>query len=154
MVARNKNRTMLFLGLLGLAVAAAIYIGLSIYQINLPGLHYDEAFEAVPALQLLLRQPFSTFRNAGLNLGQQRLPLMTQDYIGALNTYLALPFIAMLGATPTALRTLSVLIGLVTLGLTYALHNVSTTSAKELGGGPWRCDIDAFLIRPLQTAKC
>ena len=34
-----------------------IYAGLSFHQVNLPGLHYDEAFEAVPALQMLRGQP-------------------------------------------------------------------------------------------------
>src|SRR5688572_31983959 len=33
-----------------------LYTGLSLYQIELPGLHYDEAFEAAPALQMLLGQ--------------------------------------------------------------------------------------------------
>jgi len=98
-----------------------IYAGLSLYQINLPGLHYDEAFEAVPALQLLLKQPVMPFRGAGLTIGQQTFPLMTQDYIGALNTYAAIPFIAVLGATPAALRTMSILVGAITLLLTTAL---------------------------------
>lgn len=98
-----------------------LYLGLSLYQINLPGLHYDEAFEAVPALQLLRGQPVTAFRDSGLVLGGQLFPLMTQDYIGALNTYLAIPFIALFGATPAALRLMSILIGAVTLGLTYVL---------------------------------
>ncbi|MBI1879106.1 MAG: glycosyltransferase family 39 protein, partial [Chloroflexi bacterium] len=46
---------------------------------------------------------------------------MTQDYIGALNTYATLPFIALLGPTPTALRLMSILVGALTLGLAYWL---------------------------------
>jgi 4-amino-4-deoxy-L-arabinose transferase-like glycosyltransferase len=98
-----------------------IYAVLSLAQLNLPGLHYDEAFEAVPALQILLGQPINAFRNSGLPIGSQLIPLMTQDYIGALNTYAALPFIAALGATPTALRLMSVMIGAGTLWLAYQL---------------------------------
>jgi len=97
------------------------YAILSLYQIGLPGLHYDEAFEAVPALQLLLGQPVTAFRDSGITVGGQMFPLMTQDYIGALNTYVAIPFIAIFGATPAALRVMSVLIGVVTLWLTYLL---------------------------------
>jgi hypothetical protein len=98
-----------------------LYAALSFYQINLPGLHYDEAFEAVPALQLWQRQPVTAFRNSGFALGGHTFPLMTQDYIGAINTYAAIPFIAMLGPAPAALRVMSILLGAITLGLTYLL---------------------------------
>ena len=47
-----------------LIIILIVYAILSLYQLDLPGLHYDEAFEAVPALQLLLDQPVSTFRRA------------------------------------------------------------------------------------------
>ncbi len=104
-----------------LALIVLLYTLLALYQLHLPGLHYDEAFEAVPALQLLQGQPVTTFRGHGLRLGAQLFPLMTQDYIGALNTYLALPFIAVLGPTPAALRLASVLVGAATLGLAYLL---------------------------------
>ncbi len=109
-----------------------IYAALSLYQLDLPGLHYDEAFEAVPALQLILGQPLTAFRNSGLQIGGQRFPFMTQDYIGALNTYAALPFIAVLGSTPTALRIMSVLVGAGTLWLAYAL-SVALTGGRGIG---------------------
>jgi len=113
-----------------LSVILIIYASLSFYQINLPGLHYDEAFEAVPALQLLLNQPVTAFRGSALIVGQRSFPLMTQDYIGALNTYTAIPFIAIFGPTPAALRTMSILTGAITLALTYAL-------AYRLTGKTW-----------------
>jgi 4-amino-4-deoxy-L-arabinose transferase-like glycosyltransferase len=102
-------------------VPLIIYLLISLYQINLPGLHYDEAFEAVPALQMLQGQPVTTFRNHGLSVAGHTFPLMTQDYIGAINTYLSIPFIALLGATPAALRAMTILLGAITLWLTYAL---------------------------------
>ena len=106
-----------------LAVVLLLYGLLSFYQIELPGLHYDEAFEAVPAVQLLQGQPVTAFRESGLQLAGNTFPLMTQDYIGALNTYAALPFIAVLGSTPTALRTMSILVGVITLLMTTLLAN-------------------------------
>lgn len=109
-----------------------LYLGLSLYQIDLPGLHYDEAFEAVPAIQLLHGQPATVFRDSGLLIGGQLYPLMTQDYIGAVNTYLAVPFIMTFGPTPTALRTMSILVGAVTLGLT-ALVGRQLTGARWVG---------------------
>ncbi|NJN93787.1 MAG: phospholipid carrier-dependent glycosyltransferase [Anaerolineales bacterium] len=116
-----------------------LYASLSFYQIDLPGLHYDEAFEAVPALQLWQGQAVSSFRSSGLILGGRLFPLMTQDYIGALNTYAAIPFIALLGATPAALRVMSILTGAITLGLTYLL-------AQQLSGERWAGLIAALLL--------
>jgi hypothetical protein len=106
----------------------SLYTGLSLYQLDLPGLHYDEAFEAVPALQMLLGQPVVAFRGGALSVSGQNFPLMTQDYIGALNTYLALPFIMMLGPTPLALRMMSISVGLITLILIYLLATRLTAS--------------------------
>lgn len=106
---------------LGLFAALLCFLGLAAWQLHLPGVHYDEAFEAVPAMQLLLGQPVTTFRDNGLWLSGQHFPLMTQDYIGALNTYLALPFFVTLGITPISLRIMSLVIGVITLWLAYQL---------------------------------
>jgi len=107
--------------------ALALFMGLAAYQLTLPGLHYDEAFEAVPAMRLLLRQPVTTFRGNGLLLGGRLFPLMTQDYIGAINTYAAIPFFRLLGINLVSLRVMAIAIGLVTLCLTHRL-------ARELYG--------------------
>lgn len=122
-----------------LSIILMIYIGLSLYQINLPGLHYDEAFEAVPAMQLLRGQPVTAFRDSGLIVGGQRYPYMAQDYIGALNTYAVLPFVMVFGSTPAALRVMSILVGAITLGLTYAL-------VKALTANPWAGLAAALLL--------
>jgi len=111
-----------------LLVILALYAFLSLYQIDLPGLHYDEAFEAVPAMQLLRHLPVTAFRNSGIQLGDHLFPLMTQDYIGAVNTYIAIPFIALFGATTAALRIMSILIGMATIWLTYSLCYALTGS--------------------------
>lgn len=113
-------------------IILTVYFALASYQLDLPGLHYDEAFEAVPALQLLYGLPVTPFRQSGLPVGGQTLPLMTQDYIGALNSYLALPFIHLLGPTPQALRLMSVLLGGITLMLAYLL-TAHLTNRRWLG---------------------
>jgi len=107
-----------------LAVALVLFTGLATYQLALPGLHYDEAFEAVPAMQLLLNQPVTSFRDNGIQLGGRLFPLMTQDYIGAINTYAAIPFFLLLGINPISLRIMAVFIGLLTLWLTYRLAHL------------------------------
>jgi hypothetical protein len=83
-------------------------------------LHNDEAAEAgLQAMQILNGQAISAFRDAGLNLGGRIFPLMVQDYIGAFNIYFALPFFATLGSTVIALRLYTVIIGAVTILLTF-----------------------------------
>jgi 4-amino-4-deoxy-L-arabinose transferase-like glycosyltransferase len=46
---------------------------------------------------------------------------MTQDYIGAINTYAAIPFFSLLGINPISLRLMAIVVGLLTLWLTYRL---------------------------------
>jgi len=93
-----------------------LYLALTTYQLGLPGLHYDEAKEAgINALELLNGAPITAFRGATITLLGQQLPLMVQDYIGALNVYLALPFLATTGIGIPNLRVLPILTGLATL---------------------------------------
>jgi hypothetical protein len=106
------------------AVALILFTGMAAYQLALPGLHYDEAFEAVPAMQLLLNQPVTSFRDNGIQLGGRLFPLMTQDYIGAINTYAAIPFFLLLGINPISLRIMAIIIGLLTLLLTIWLADL------------------------------
>ncbi len=98
---------------------AAIFLFAALYQLNLPGIHYDEAFEAVPAVQLLRHQPVQAFRDSTVTLFGTQFPLTTQDYIGALNTYFSLPFLWLGGINVTALRLYAVAIGLITLLLAH-----------------------------------
>ena len=123
------------LALLGLALALIAFLGLGAYQLHEPGLHYDEAKEGgLNAMQLLTGQPVTAFRDAVVQIGRLRLPLMVQDYIGALNPLLAVPLLALArgdGTDPdraiVALRLLPLLIGAVTILLTWLL-------AYRLGG--------------------
>lgn len=103
---------------LWLAGACLLYLTLALYQLGLPGIHYDEAKEAgVNAVELLNGDPVTPFRNAALHLFGRRFPLMVQDYIGALNVYLSLPLLGVTGVGVPNLRVLSVLIGLAVLPL-------------------------------------
>lgn len=104
-----------------LTLALGLFCLLAGYQLDLPGLHYDEAKEAgLNAMQLLRGQPLTLFRGAALPLFGLRLPLMVQDYIGALNVYLALPFLAVGGSgSVTALRVLPVACAALTLIFLY-----------------------------------
>lgn len=96
--------------------ALALYLGLAAYQLGLPGLHYDEAREAgINAMELLTGAPVTAFRQVSFHIFGWQLPVMVQDYIGALNVYLALPFLAATGIGVPNLRALAVLTGLAAL---------------------------------------
>ncbi len=102
----------------GLLLAVLFFLLLAGYQLGLPGLHYDEAKEAgVNALELLTAAPVTAFRDATLPLGDLRLPLMVQDYIGALNVYLAVPVLALTGIGVPNLRFLPLILAVLTLFL-------------------------------------
>jgi len=105
-----------------LGLALCLFLVLACRQLELPGLHYDEAKEAGNnAVQLLLGLPVQPFRGASVRLLGLDLPLMVQDYIGALNVYLSIPFLALLGVNVPALRLMPVLAAGATLVLLYAL---------------------------------
>ncbi len=105
-----------------------LFWALGSFQLHLPGLHYDEAREAgLNAMQLVTGQPLTAFREATVRLGPWQLPLMVQDYIGALNVLLAVPFLAVGGIDVVALRWLPLLTGGLTLLLAWKV-------ADRLGG--------------------
>jgi 4-amino-4-deoxy-L-arabinose transferase-like glycosyltransferase len=116
--------------LLGFFLPLAFYFALATPQLDLPGLHNDEAVEAgLQASQIINGQSISTFREAGITLADRTYPLMVQDYIGAFNVYFALPFFALLGSTVVALRFYTVCIGAVTISLAYGF--LATTVNKR-----------------------
>ncbi|MEZ4862232.1 MAG: hypothetical protein R3C14_13025 [Caldilineaceae bacterium] len=99
-----------------LVATLLLYSALAGYQLGLPGLHYDEAREAgLNAMELLTGAPLSAFGGSALALGGRSLPLMVQNYIGALNVYLALPLLWLTGIGVPNLRALAIVTGLVAL---------------------------------------
>ena len=116
-----------------------LFMVLGAYQLRQPGLHYDEAKEAgLNAMELITGQPVTAFRDATVQIGPLRLPLMVQDYIGALNVALAAPFLAIGGVNVVALRWLSLLTGALTLVVTWRV-------AWRLGG-PLAASATALLL--------
>lgn len=120
----------------GLLACVTIYLALALPQLDLPGLHNDEAIEGgLQAGQILDGQPITTFRGAGLEIGGRSWPLMVQDYIGAFNVYLPLPFMAVFGHTTAALRLYTVLLGALTLALAYGFSLAALGPAGALSTG-------------------
>ena len=116
-----SRRAAIVVEIVTLAAILAVYFALTMRQINLPGLHPDEAQEVIPTVQLLRGQEVETLRGSGLTIAGRRFPLMIVDYIGTVNTYLALPFFSLFGISTFSLRLMSVLTSAVTLVLLYRL---------------------------------
>lgn len=135
----SATRPVVALAVLPLVLAMIIFSAATVYQLQLPGLHYDEAKEAgVNAMQLLTGQPVTAFRDATVRIGSLRIPLMVQDYIGNLNVLLAVPFLAVGGINTVALRALPLVLAALTLFLTWKI-------AVRLGG-PWAGAAAALLL--------
>lgn len=103
----------------GVLLALAAFWSISFVQLDLPGLYYDEALDVVPTMQLLLGQPVTLERGVGVWVGSTAFPLMIMDYVGAVNTYLMLPFFALLGVNVYSLRLMTVAAAALSLVLGY-----------------------------------
>ncbi len=108
------------IGAVGLA--CIIFLALTLYHLDLPGLYADEAFDVIPAMQLLLGHPVELQRNVGLHVFGLDLPLMSSsDYQGVTSTYLVLPFFALFGINVVSLRLMTVSVGVLGVILTFFL---------------------------------
>ena len=100
-------------------LALLLFLALASFQLMSPGLNYDEAFDVVPAMQLLLGQPTEPLRESGLHIARRTFPLMVMDYKGVVHTYWTLPFLWALGVNVFALRLSCVFLSLLTMALVY-----------------------------------
>lgn len=116
-----------FIALAAFLVPLALFLALTLHQIQLPGPNYDEAVEAKAAVQILRGLPVEAHRDAVVTLLGQHLPLMIVDYVGALNTYGLLLFFKIGGISVGVMRFWSIFVGTIILGLTYLL-------AREMAG--------------------
>lgn len=119
-------------------MSIVLFWGLALTQIALPGLYYDEALDAVPAVQLVQGQPVEAARDAVLRLGPVQLPLMVMEYVGPLNTYLLVPLFELASISTLTLRWLPVAGGAVTIALAFAL--------ARRAFGEWTAVVAALLL--------
>ncbi len=102
-------------------IPLALFLALSLYQIDLPGPNYDEAVEAKPAVQIVGGQPVEAHRDAVVGVLGSRLPLMIVDYVGALNVYALLAYFKLGGVSVASMRLWSITVGAIILWLTYRM---------------------------------
>lgn len=113
-----------------LPLALTIYLVQACPQLALPGLNYDEALDAVPAMQFVLREPIEAF--ATVRALNREWPLMVMPYIGATSTYLLIPAFALAGAGVVTLRATGVILGAATLML--AWYTVRSLFDRRVAG--------------------
>ncbi|MBI3977854.1 MAG: glycosyltransferase family 39 protein [Chloroflexi bacterium] len=104
-----------------LSAAVLLFLLLATYQIDLPGLYYDEALDAVPAMQIAQRVPTELHRDAGVTVGRYTYPLMVMDYVGPVNTYLLVPVFRLFGAGVLQIRLPMIALAATGLILSYVL---------------------------------
>ncbi len=103
------------------ALAVALFVGVAAYQWRLPGLYNDEAYDVVPAMQLVLGQPVELNRGVGLHLFGRDFPLMISDYQGVSSMYVVLPLFALFGPGVGAVRAMTIGFGVIAVILVYGL---------------------------------
>jgi len=103
------------------ALAIVLFGALCLYQYHLPGLHYDEAFDVVPALQILRGDPVTLPRGVGIHLFGRSFPVMLGDTWGIVSTYAVLPLFWLLDVDVLAIRLWPILAGMLAVFLTYLI---------------------------------
>jgi hypothetical protein len=103
------------------SLGLSVFLALTLYQIELPGLHTDEAMEMLPAMQLLKGQAVDCYKDICVTLFGQRFPVMIYEYIAAVNAYWGIPFFAAFGVNVTALRLVPIVQSAAAMVLIYLL---------------------------------
>ena len=102
-----------------LVAAIGIYALAGLYQLYLPGLYYDEALDAVPAMQVVTGHALDTA--AVFHVAGRPWPLMLMSYVGSTTTYLLVPIFRLLGVGVVPLRLTNWTIGLLALLLAWGM---------------------------------
>jgi uncharacterized membrane protein len=125
----------------------ALFLVLAGVDLDLPGLHYDEALEAgLPAVQLLNGQEITTLPGGVLHVAGLSLPLMVQNHIGAVQIYAALPFVLVGGPHASSLRAMTVAAGALTLVAVYLFVALVYGQPAALYASLWLATFASFVF--------
>ncbi len=104
-----------------MAALVTVFAAIAGYQWWLPGLYNDEAYDVIPAMQLVLGQPVDLNRGVGVRLFGRDLPVMISDYQGVTSMYGVLPLFALFGVGVGPIRAMTIGLGALAVLLTYLL---------------------------------
>ncbi len=110
---KSPARLRLILSVAALAAAVFLYLWIGTAQLASPGLQYDEAADAVPAIEMLIGQPLTSISSITF-LGRE-WPLMMLHHIGPSSIYLSFLGLSAFGISVEALRLTQLIIGASTL---------------------------------------
>jgi 4-amino-4-deoxy-L-arabinose transferase-like glycosyltransferase len=127
---------------LTVGVACAVFLLLALYQLHLPGLYYDEAWDAVSTMHIVQGTPVELDRGAHISLFGRQWPLMLDDYQGIISTYLLVPFFLIGGISVTSIRAFPILSGVIAIVLCYFL------ARAWFGRGAARIAVLLFALSP------
>jgi hypothetical protein len=117
----SVSRRETLIDVVSVGLACIIFLAVALYQLDLPGLYTDEAYDVIPAMQMVTGHHVE-LQGDVLDLGGLRLPLMSSSaYQGVTYTYLAIPFFALGGVNVFSLRFMTVLVGMLGVVLSYFL---------------------------------
>ena len=112
------NRSRAF-SVAALIFSLALYFGIGLAQLKLPGLQYDEAADAVPAMEVLLNKPPSSIST--INIAGREWPLMMLHHIGPSTIYTSMAGMSVFGISVEGLRISQLCVGAIALVLVWAL---------------------------------
>lgn len=104
---------------IALLAAMSAYFAIGLTNLSLPGLQYDEAADAVPAIEFMDGVTPSAIRNVTL-FGRQ-WPVMMLHHIGPTSIYTSLIGLSLLGVSVESLRATQLTVGAVALALLWLL---------------------------------
>lgn len=96
------------------------FIAISVHKIELPGLYEDEAFNAVPALEILQGRIFLPEAHS-LKIIGKNFPVMITPFSGAFDAYVLIPLIYIFGLCVKTIRISQVFFAAFGIFLTYIL---------------------------------
>jgi hypothetical protein len=99
-----------------------IYLSLSVPNLRLPGMYYDEALQILPAMDFVgypVNEDYRILRHAEIGIGDQQFPVMLTSYLGALEAAVFVPVFAILPATVEVARLTFITLGTGTILLAF-----------------------------------
>ena len=116
---RLSGRLPRIVSVVALVATVASYLAVGLWDLDVPGLQYDEAYDAVPAAELLRGAKSSAVTS--IKIGGRYFPVMLHPHIGPTSTYLTLIAFSIAGVSTRVLRVSQLLVGVATLVLLWLL---------------------------------
>ncbi len=118
---RLTGRLARIISVVALVASVASYLAVGLWDLDVPGLQYDEAYDAVAAIDLLRGSKSSPSAVTSIKLGHRRVPVMIHPHIGPTSAYIALVAFSIAGVSTHVLRVSQLAVGVVTLVLLWLL---------------------------------